>query len=306
LQRRRVLDATRQAEVETLTLAYTPPIDWDALLAFLAARANPGVELVTDGTYVRTVRAGDHVGTMRVRRAASDDSADAPPIVRVELSSALAPSQTEISARVRQLFDLDADPAAIEAHLAASEFATSRPLRHGLRVPGAFDGFELALRAILGQQVSVKGATTLMGRLTEAFGEVAEFGNASLTRFAVSAERLAGARVPSIRAIGLTEARAATIQALSRRVATGELHLEPGGDVDTTRRQLLDVPGIGPWTAEYIAMRALHCPDAFPHGDLVLRRRAGNLTAARLLKAADAWRPWRAYAAMQLWMQPGP
>jgi AraC family transcriptional regulator of adaptative response / DNA-3-methyladenine glycosylase II len=297
VQRRRLLDAAGEAEIATLALSYRPPIDWDALLGFLAARATPGVETVTNGSYARTVRAGEHVGIIRARR---DDST---PVIHLDVSDALLPSLAHISARVRQLFDLDADPKTIESHLAVSGFAPLRALRRGLRVPGAFDGFELAIRAILGQQVSVKGATTLMARLTAAFGEAVDVGDPSLTRTAVAADRLADASIASIRAIGLTEARAATVHALARRVASGELSLEPHVDVDAVMRQLLDVPGIGPWTAEYIAMRALHWPDAFPSGDLVLRRRAGDLTAPRLLKAAEPWRPWRAYAAMQLWMR---
>lgn len=291
----------------TLTLSYRPPIDWDALLAFLAARATPGVEVVANGSYARTVRMGDRAGSVRVWRSESRTaSSNAASVIHLAVSAAIVPSLMQVCARVRHLFDLDADPIRIEAHLAASGLAPLRDLRHGLRVPGAFDGFELAIRAILGQQVSVKGATTLMARLTAAFGEVADVGDPALTRTAVTAERLASARVASIRAIGLTEARAATVHALARRVAEGGLQLEPDVDVRAVTRQLLDVPGIGPWTAEYVAMRALHWPDAFPSGDLVLRRRAGNITAARLLKAADAWRPWRAYAAMQLWMKPDP
>jgi AraC family transcriptional regulator, regulatory protein of adaptative response / DNA-3-methyladenine glycosylase II len=288
----------------TLTLSYRPPIDWDALLAFLSARATPGVEVVANGSYARTVRVGERVGIIRVQRDAPRTTrGEAAPVIHLDMSAALVPSLMQVCARVRQLFDLDADPTKIESHLAASGFASLRELRHGLRVPGAFDGFELAIRAILGQQVSVKGATTLMARLTAAFGDAADVGDPSLTRVAVAADRLADARVSNIRAIGLTEARAATVHALARRVAAGELSLEADVDVRAVTRQLLDVPGIGPWTAEYIAMRALHWPDAFPSGDLVLRRRAGDVSAARLLKAAEAWRPWRAYAAMQLWMK---
>lgn len=287
----------------TLALSYRPPIDWDALLGFLSARATPGVELVEDGTYSRTARVGDRIGIVRVRLTPGETMSDAP-VVQLDVSAPLASSMTPICARVRDLFDLDADPNEIESHLATAGLASERSLRRGLRVPGAFDGFELAVRAILGQQVSVKGATTLMARLTAAFGDEADVGDPRLTRLAVTADRLADARVSSIRAIGLTEARAATVHALARRVADGALRLEPDADARTVTRELLDVPGIGPWTAEYIAMRALHWPDAFPSGDLVLRRRAGDLSAARLEKASEAWRPWRAYAAMQLWMRP--
>ena len=197
LRRRR----TRQVVAEpnesvTLTLSYRPPIDWDALLAFLAARATPGVEVVADGSYTRTVRVGDRVGSVRVRRSEPRTARDdALPVIHLDVSAALVPSLMHVCAGVRQLFDLDAEPTKIESHLAASGFAPLRDLRHGLRVPGAFDGFELAIRAILGQQVSVKGATTLMARLTAEFGEVADVGDPSLTRTAVTADRLADARV---------------------------------------------------------------------------------------------------------------
>jgi AraC family transcriptional regulator of adaptative response / DNA-3-methyladenine glycosylase II len=181
-----------------------------------------------------------------------------------------------------------------------------RRLRPGLRVPGAFDGFELAVRAILGQQVTVKGATTLMARLTETFGEPVDVGHESLTRLAVTAARLADAGAPRIKSIGLPASRAQTLHALAQRAANGDLRFDPDTDVHAFTRQLEDIPGIGAWTAEYVAMRALHWPDAFPASDLVLRRNAGDLSAAQLRRAAERWRPWRAYAAMQLWMREPP
>jgi AraC family transcriptional regulator of adaptative response / DNA-3-methyladenine glycosylase II len=152
----------------TLTLSYRPPIDWDALLGFLAARSTPGVELVEDGAYVRTARVGDRVGVIRVRLARGKTAGDAR-AAQLEVSAPLVSSLMPICAAVRELFDLDADPEKIESHLASAGLAPRRKLRRGLRVPGAFDGFELAVRAILGQQVSVKGATTLMARLSDAW-----------------------------------------------------------------------------------------------------------------------------------------
>jgi AraC family transcriptional regulator of adaptative response / DNA-3-methyladenine glycosylase II len=220
----------------------------------------------------------------------------------MEVDASLMPALMPLRARVRHLFDLLAEPAAIEAHLMGAGLGPLDRRLRGLRVPGAFDGFELALRAILGQQVSVKGATTLMGRLVALLGDPVVTSEPALTRLTPSAERVAGERVERIRAIGLPAARAATIHALASEVAAGHLRIEPEADVPSLRRQLMELPGIGPWTAEYIVMRAVHWPDAFPASDLVLRRRTGMVSAAELIRAAEAWRPWRAYAAMRLWM----
>jgi AraC family transcriptional regulator of adaptative response / DNA-3-methyladenine glycosylase II len=169
-----------------------------------------------------------------------------------------------------------------------------------LRVPGAWDGFELAVRAILGQQVSVRGATTLAGRLVAKFGApLAETSEAGLTHLFPSAAVLASADVASI---GLPRARAEAIRALARAVADGNLALDTGLELDALVERLCEIPGIGPWTAHYVAMRACGETDAFPAGDLVLRRAYGGpAREAALLAASEAWRPWRAYAALQLW-----
>jgi AraC family transcriptional regulator of adaptative response / DNA-3-methyladenine glycosylase II len=274
----------------SLTLSYRPPIDWDALLAFLAARATPGVEMVEHGVYSRTVMIDGHTGIVRVSHDA--------PAVRVDVSASLVPVLMPVCARVRHLFDLDAEPDRIDAHLSK---AFGRKLRRGVRVPGAFDGFELAVRAVLGQQVSVRGATTLMARLVERLGSSVE-GHGSLGFVAPSAERVAVAKVAEIQAIGLPASRAATIWELAKAVADGSLTISPEADVREMTRRMLELPGIGPWTAEYVAMRAVHWPDAFPSSDLVLRRNAGNLTSSQLQRVAEQWRPWRAYAAMHLWL----
>jgi AraC family transcriptional regulator of adaptative response / DNA-3-methyladenine glycosylase II len=172
--------------------------------------------------------------------------------------------------------------------------------RPGLRIPGAWDGFELAVRAILGQQVSVRGATTLAGRLAAKFGApLAETSEAGLTHLFPSAAVLATADVASI---GLPRARAEAIRALARAVADGELAIDAGLELDALIEKLCEIPGIGPWTAHYVAMRACGETDAFPAGDLVLRRAYGGARSeAALLAASEAWRPWRAYAALQLW-----
>ena len=270
-----------------LTLSYRPPIDWNALLAFLGARATPGVEHVDDGRYSRTLRIGAQTGVIRV--GARDVGSS--PVLGLEVSASLVPVLMEIRARVRHVFDLDAEPARIESHLRAGGLAPTWKLRRGLRVPGAIDGFELATRAILGQQVSVKGATTLMARLTATFGEAFDTGDPLLTRLAVTAERIAEAGVLRIKAIGLPTARATTIYLLSREVAEGALRIEPDADVRALTRRLTEIPGIGPWTAEYIAMRGMHWPDAFPAGDLVLRRKAGGLTEGPTARGGRALAP---------------
>ncbi len=299
LRRRQAAPNRGREDTIQITLAYRPPLDWTALVSFLGARATPGVEHVDPSSYARTVRIGKHTGILRVT---PDEPRASGSALRLELGAPLLPVLVELRARVRHLFDLDAEPAAIESHLAATGLPVAK-LRRGLRVPGAFDGFELAVRAILGQQVTVKGATTLMSRLTEKFGETIDVGDASLTRLAVTAERLAEAGTSRIKSIGLPAARAQTLHVLAQHASRGALRFDSDADVAAVVRRLLEIPGVGAWTAEYIAMRALHWPDAFPSGDLVLRRNAGDLTAAQLRRAAERWRPWRAYAAMQLWMR---
>jgi AraC family transcriptional regulator of adaptative response / DNA-3-methyladenine glycosylase II len=285
----------------TLTLAYRPPLAWRPLLAFLSARGTPGVEQIDGDTWSRVVRIDAHTGVIRVRPPGRGSALAGRDVVLLEIDATLAPVLMPLCARVKHLFDLVAEPNAIERHLVRTGMgAIARPAR-GLRVPGAWDGFELAVRAILGQQVTVAGATTLMGRLTARFGERVASGSPEFTHLSPTAERLAEAGVDVIRAIGLPAARARTIHQLATLASDGALTLDGAVDVRKIMRTLLDVPGIGPWTAEYIAMRALHWPDAFPASDLVLRRAAGDLTTAQLTRRAEQWRPWRSYAAMHLW-----
>jgi AraC family transcriptional regulator of adaptative response / DNA-3-methyladenine glycosylase II len=284
-----------------LTLAYRPPLAWNALLAFLAGRANPGVERISTGTWSRIVRIDGHTGVIRVRMPDPQTALANHDVVVLEADATLAPALMPLCARVKHVFDLVAEPNAIESHLMRTGFGAIPRSARGLRVPGTWDGFELAVRAILGQQVSVAGATTLMGRLTAIFGEPVPENADGFTRLSPTAERLADAGADAIRSIGLPVARAETVHRLATLVARGELSFEADADVRALMRRLVEVRGIGPWTAEYIVMRALHWPDAFPASDLVLRRAAGNLTTAKLTKRAELWRPWRSYAAMQLW-----
>jgi AraC family transcriptional regulator of adaptative response / DNA-3-methyladenine glycosylase II len=289
-----------------LTLVYRAPLAWNALLGFLGRRAAPAAECIDAAGYARTASLDGHHGVIRVTRA--DSARERPatvPTVQLEIDAALMPALMEIRGRVRRLFDLDAEPCSIEAQLSTAGLGPIAMAERGLRVPGAFDTFELAVRAILGQQVTVKGATTLMARLTTAFGIPIRTNHAMLTHLAATPERLADARLSAIRAIGLPLARASTIHLLAKGVAAGTLRIEPDADVPALMRQLMQLPGIGPWTAEYIVMRAVHWPDAFPAADLVLRRAAGNLTPPRMIRIAERWRPWRAYAAMHLWARAG-
>ena len=278
-----------------LTLAYRPPMEWDATLRFLAARAIPSVETVIGNAYQRTVAIGSHRGWLRVSPVVDRN------LLTVDLATSLAPVLPSILARLRRLFDLDARPDIIAGHLALDPLlAPWVEQRPGLRVPGAFDSFELGVRAILGQQVSVRGATTLSGRLVERFGEAIETPLASLNRLTPTADALASAQSTALAGLGLPTARTECLRNLARVVARGEIDLEPTIDPAAIVARLIELPGIGPWTAEYIAMRALRWPDAFPAGDLGLAK-ASRLPHKSLEKAAERWRPWRAYAAMHLW-----
>ncbi|HEV7922313.1 MAG TPA: AlkA N-terminal domain-containing protein, partial [Thermoanaerobaculia bacterium] len=229
------------------------PFHWTALLDFLRPRSV--VETVGPDFYQR----GDVV-------------------VRFDGEALITTGEAD---RVRQLFDADADSVAIDAHLARFPLLNVANNR-GVRVPGAWDPFELALRAIVGQQVSVAGATTLMKRIA--------------TRHGLEPETVAKAEN-----VGMPNARWETIRGLARAVACGDLVLARGATLDETIKALTSIKGVGPWTAHYIAMRALREPDAFPQGDLGLRKAAGNVTDRELLRLAEPWRPWRAYAAMLLW-----
>jgi AraC family transcriptional regulator of adaptative response / DNA-3-methyladenine glycosylase II len=277
-------------------LRYRQPYDWPAVLHWLEPRATPGVELVSSAAYRRTVRLAGHRGVVHVSHEPGVAA------LRVDLSLSLRPVQAQLETRLRHLFDLDTDPAIIQQHLGRD--AGLRPLleqRPGLRIVGAMEGFELAVRAVLGQQVSVRGASTLAGRLVALIGERLDGAESEPATLPLSAERLADAAESEVASIGIPRARARTLIALARAVAAGSLELFQGADPDRTRRALLEIPGIGEWTAEYVLMRAVRWPDAFPAADLGLRRAAGGVTAAALRERAEVWRPWRSYAAVYLW-----
>jgi AraC family transcriptional regulator, regulatory protein of adaptative response / DNA-3-methyladenine glycosylase II len=274
-----------------LELPYRAPFAYAEILAFLARRAIPGVERVGGGSYARTLEIDGRPARLDVRRCADDG-----PL----LLSAWGVTGGDLYGmvtRVRRLFDLDADPQRIDAHLIGDpRLAALVRARPGLRVPGAWDTFEITVRAILGQQVSVAGATTLSGRLVERFGRRVEGAEDGLTHLFPSPHALAEADVS---AIGLPRLRAEAIRGLARAIAAGERPLD---GVDGRIR----VAGIGPWTEAYVAMRGGRDPDAFPAGDLALRRALGTEgeaapTERAVQELSETWRPWRAYAAMHLW-----
>ncbi len=282
-----------------LRLSYRPPFDWPALRNFLQARAIPGVEKIDGDTYRRTVQDGNSTGIIEVQFIKDQRH------LLLRVPPQLSKNLMQISERVRNLFDLRADPMAITNHLSQDEQMAALILNYpGLRVPGTWDGFEIAVRAILGQQISVKAANTLCGRIVKTVGEpLQEVEDDNLTTLFPQPERLAEADLSDI---GLMPSRAKAVRALARAVRDGELQFSTPVELDEAVDVLTSLPGIGPWTANYIAMRALREPDAFPAGDLALRRAAAEpetavLTTSQLEHRSKAWRPWRAYAAMYLW-----
>jgi AraC family transcriptional regulator of adaptative response / DNA-3-methyladenine glycosylase II len=287
---RRTREPATLPETIVCEITYRPPLDWEALLHFLCARAVGGVEAVEGTQYRRAVSWKNHHGWIAVEPSGRNYT------LSVTLSSSLAPVVLPILARVKRLFDLNAEPRQIAAHL--GPLAEAHP---GLRVPGAFDGFETAVRAILGQQVSVRAAATLAGRFAAAFGEPIQTPYPALNRLPPTALRIAATEMPEIVALGITKARAHSIRSLASAVTEGSVSLEPGPDVEETMTRLKTLPGIGEWTAQYIAMRALCWPDSFPHTDLGICKALGETNPKRVLEIAEAWRPWRSYAVMHLW-----
>jgi AraC family transcriptional regulator of adaptative response / DNA-3-methyladenine glycosylase II len=286
--------ASTQPDNEYLfRLHFRPPFHWEALLGFLGRRAIPGVEAVEQSCYQRTISLNGYSGSINV---SLDEIGSA---LQVHISFPEPRWLFLIVERLRRMFDLGADPDEITAHLTADPLLTNRvEAMPGLRVPGCWDGFELAVRAILGQQVSVAGASTLAGRLVRAFGTPTSGALPPLTHLFPSPEAIAEADVARV---GLPQKRAETIRALARAVHEGRIIFSSVANVEDFQSRLCELPGIGNWTAQYIAMRALGDPDAFPGSDLGLLRGASLTSERKLAQRAESWRPWRAYAAMYLW-----
>jgi AraC family transcriptional regulator of adaptative response / DNA-3-methyladenine glycosylase II len=280
-----------------LHLAYRPPLDSPALFDFLNRRAIPGMEEIRTGCYRRTVALGETSGIIEIEPQHTKPAL----VLRLQLNR--LQDINVLVQRCRYLFDLDADPGAIHEVLGndpvLAPLVTARP---GLRLPGAIDGFEIAVRAILGQQVTLAGARTLLGRLVQKFGEPLTAAAGTLTRCFPTPEAIAQA---DLAGLGITSGRTRTLRALAEQVSTGRLVLDHSAEREEVEARLLELPGVGAWTASYIAMRALGDPDAFPASDLGLRRgfEARGLASdvKSITERAQAWRPWRGYALMHIW-----
>lgn len=286
-------NGTQAAGSLTLLFEYRPPYDWEWMLGFLAMRTIPGIEVVRGGTYTRSIRSGAHAGWFTVRQSVRHANA-----LEVDVSDSLVPALLAVRAAVRRMFDLDAEPGTVVEHFAADTILGPLVNRTpGLRLPGTVDGFELAVRGVLGQQISVAAAHTLAGRLHAAYGDPLE-GPDGIDRLAATAATLAGADPGDIAALGMPLSRARTVVLLAQSVVRGDISFMATPDIDAAIAALQRVPGIGPWTAEYIAMRGYQWPDAFPATDLGIRNALRGRDAEA---AAESWRPWRAYAAIHLW-----
>ena len=293
-QLRRVAPGAAALDTLDFELSFRPPYDWPVVSAFLGARAIAGVEALENGLYRRTVRVAvdgqQQFGWLEVGLSRKK------PALRVSVSASLARALPPVLSRIKALMDLACNP--VEVAQALGTLAKKHP---GLRVPGAFDGFEVAVRAILGQQVTVAAARTVAGRFAAAFGDRVDTPFDALTTAFPTAERIAAVPYGRIAKLGMPGARARSVITLAREVADGKLVLMPNADIEATLEKLRALPGIGEWTAQYIAMRALAWPDAFPHTDVGVMKALNLSNPKRALAAGEAWRPWRAYAVMHLW-----
>lgn len=282
-------------------LDYLPPFDWRSMLEFFSRRAIPGIEFVGNDSYQRSFILQGRAGYLALQFSPTENSA------MLQVNYQDASQLVTIVNRVRQLFDFDADSTRVDEKLAADSQLAPIVLQFpGLRVPGCWDGLEIAVRAIVGQQVSVKAASTLMRRLVDRVGQdlqVAENEvSGKIRRIFPSAAQLAAA---DLSGLGITGRRIEAIRALAEAAAEQRLGFDGWQTTESFCREVCQLQGIGEWTAQYIALRVLRDPDAFPHGDLILQRalapKGQALTAKQLLALAEQWRPWRAYAVMLLW-----
>jgi AraC family transcriptional regulator of adaptative response / DNA-3-methyladenine glycosylase II len=282
-------------EEVSLALSYRPPYDWNHLRDFLALRATPGVERVDDQSYARLIRTDAGHAVIQVQPLKGKDA------LQLRVRGAPSAALFQIATAARRVFDLSADPALLVAGLETDPLL--RPLvrrRPGIRIPGTWDAFECAVRAVLGQQVTVAAARTLAGRLVACAGEPVATAVTGLDRLFPLPQALAAANLDGL---GLTGARIGALRSLAIAVVAGRVAFDrPAEEVIAS---LVELPGIGEWTAQYIALRALGEPDAFLSADLIVRRTAAGdgaaLTAKELDRRAEAWRPWRGYAVMHLW-----
>lgn len=298
---RKGVRGAKQAKGEGIRvrLSYRPPLDWKSMLAYLEYRKIPGVEYIDleQNAYYRTIAIDESVGDICVQFSETEH------IVMLQINFPDTRHLYHIVEKVRLLFDLKADSEEIEHFFRDDPLLKTVVKKNpGTRVTGCWDGLEVTVRAILGQQVTVKAATTLAGRVAERYGENYNGSSAHLTRVFPSAEKLANA---DLSGMGIVGQRIAAIEAVAAKIATGEIVFDGVLETEEFVRRLCEIKGIGDWTAHYVALRVLSDPDAFPYSDLILRRAATNnqetLTPKALIKLAGVWRPWRAYAVILLW-----
>jgi AraC family transcriptional regulator of adaptative response / DNA-3-methyladenine glycosylase II len=281
----------------TLTLAYRAPLDWGLLTGLLAREAMPGVIVVEGDRYGRTVSLDGRSGVVLAKNVAAKAQLD------VAVSLSLLPVLMPLLVRLRHLFDLDAEPAVVDAYLEQNGLGPLVRRRPGLRIPGALDGFEVALQSLLlGANGGEEAPSDLLLRVVCALGEEIDTGIPTLTRLAPGPERVAEAGPSGLAALGVPRRSAEAIVSVARALAGGAIRLEPGRDAGATHRALMEMEGVGERLATMIVMRALYWPDAFPASDPALQRAAGASSRSDLRQTAERWRPWRAYAAQHLWL----
>ena len=301
--RKQIVSKKRTKAEITVALGYRPPYLWEDILNFLAGRAITGIEVVNNGEYLRTVcminAEGMPVsGWVRV--------ANIPPknVLSVTLSDTLLPVLPQVLARIRHLFDLYSDPDAVYDTLKVMNDLRPGLCVLGTRVPGCFHAFEMAVRAVLGQQITVKAASTLAARIVHLYGTPIQTGVEGLTHIFPSPEAILALNGPienHFGPLGVIAARSRTIYALARAIVQGEINFELCAWPEEEMKKLMTIPGIGSWTAQYIGMRAMEWPDAFLETDAGVKKALQPYTSKELLKLAEHWRPWRSYATVNLW-----
>ncbi|MGG5318840.1 DNA-3-methyladenine glycosylase 2 family protein [Enterococcus sp. AZ072] len=296
--RKESISDQREKDKITLALGYRPPYRWQELLNFLEKRAIEGVERVQDNTYLRTVRLANFEGK-ECSGWIKIQSMEGKNLLAVTLSESLLPVLPQVLSRIRQLFDLYCDPTVVYETLNHMEnFAC------GTRIPGCFDPFEMAVRAILGQQITVKAASTLAARIVQKFGTPIQTPFTELTHTFPTPQTvltLEGTIEENLGQLGVIATRSRTIKSLAERLSAGTIRFGPQATPEAEVEKLLAIPGIGHWTAHYLAMRALNWPDAFLETDVGIKKALAPLKPKEMLQLAENWRPWRSYATVSLW-----
>ncbi|NLA71557.1 MAG: 3-methyladenine DNA glycosylase 2 [Clostridiaceae bacterium] len=287
----------------SLTLPYLPPYRWDELIAFLDVRTIEGVETVLEGVYYRTVRMTTEQG-QSVTGWLGVDNDESKQAIRLTLTKTLQPVLPQIVLKTGRMFDLDCNPHEMHQHLSKMNKVKSGIYVPGTRVPGSFDVFEMSVRAVLGQQITVKAAQTIAGRFAQKHGTPIQTNVVGLTHiFPTPAEilELEGSIADHLGPLGVTGRRSQTILALAEMIEEEKIDFSTCGDAESKIKELIKIPGIGPWTAHYIAMRTFKWPDAFPSTDYGVKKVLEPRTQKEITALAENWRPWRAYATINLW-----